>query len=597
MQVRVPVIVKDKAVYEHLDIEPTEQITVEADVFLDGPVSPRVAVLDFEPDSGALAPPARFAAPADPASWGSYDVPRPVRKGDIDVDPVATVVSVFGTVHKTIAMFEEQDALGRPVDWAFDAPQLLVVPRAGEMPNAYYERESHSLQFFFFPGPPGFHDPTGVGSQARSTYTANSQDIVAHETAHALLDGIAPDLYSAISPQSLAIHEAVADLASLLVSLRSRELTRYVLGKYGGQIYDSNAFSGLAEQFAMDLKREGHYLRYLNNPTRVQDVPRHEPHDLSTVLSGAFYQLLLKTYENLRQYYASEPGPDRPVVAEPEAAYVVKTAIGGELLSPTQSASGSLGPDAKALFVAAERIKRTLLRGLDYLPPGDVNFADLARAVLAADKASHPDSSTFREWLVQQFLTRGIGRYPEDLEVKTNFVCDLLRGVDIADLLSSDFAAYRFAERNRAWLNIPPDTPFVVRPRLELTKLYWRSDAQCTVREVLFKVSWSEREDNHSGGGLPLQRQYRAGTTLAVGLDRPEQPYVRALITSSRLQADREATDAMLKALIEKEQLHVSATASSGPPLLHGAIEADVGSGVLSVHGMARMLHVTAETR
>jgi hypothetical protein len=150
MQVSVPVIVKDPVVTGFNDINPTEKITVEADVFLDGPVSPRVAVLDFEPNSGALAAPARFAAPKTAAERGSYDVPHPVSMDHPDVDPVATAVSVFGAVHKTVGMFEEMDALGRPVYWAFDAPQLLVVPRAGEMANAYYERESHSLQFFFF---------------------------------------------------------------------------------------------------------------------------------------------------------------------------------------------------------------------------------------------------------------------------------------------------------------------------------------------------------------------------------------------------------------------------------------------------------------
>jgi hypothetical protein len=141
MQVRVPVIVKDPVVPQYKDVQPTEEITIEDGAFLDGPVSPRVAVLDFEPGKGTLAPPARSLAPKGRSKRGTYDVAHPVSIGAPDVDPIAATVSVFGAVHKTIALFEEPDALGRAVDWAFDAPQLLVVPRAGEMAK----RESHSV--------------------------------------------------------------------------------------------------------------------------------------------------------------------------------------------------------------------------------------------------------------------------------------------------------------------------------------------------------------------------------------------------------------------------------------------------------------------
>ncbi|MCI0348450.1 MAG: hypothetical protein L0Z53_03405, partial [Acidobacteriales bacterium] len=65
-------------------------------------------------------------------------------------DPSFMQVVVFGGVMKTMQMFEEADNLGRRIRWAFDGPQLLVVPRAGDWANAYYERESRSLQFFYF---------------------------------------------------------------------------------------------------------------------------------------------------------------------------------------------------------------------------------------------------------------------------------------------------------------------------------------------------------------------------------------------------------------------------------------------------------------
>ena len=124
-------------------------------------------------------------------------------------------------------MFEEDDALGRKLVWGFDGPQLLIIPRAGEWANAYYQRETRSLQFFFFDNPQ---------QEGDIVYTSLSRDIVSHETGHAILDGIAPNLYDAITPQALALHEGVADLTAALMAFRSGNLRKASLGQKDGGI-------------------------------------------------------------------------------------------------------------------------------------------------------------------------------------------------------------------------------------------------------------------------------------------------------------------------------------------------------------------------
>ena len=183
MKVQVPVIVKDPEVSDYKGIHPTEIVDIDEDRCLDGPISPRVAVLDFDPKSGRLESGVPFVAAADPRKPGSYDIPDPLTSAGGPISREAAAVSLFGTIHKTLQLFEEPDALGREVTWAFDSPQLLAVPRAGDWPNAFYERESRSVQFFSF------------DSGGRTVFTGHSQDIVAHETAHAIVDGVAPDLY------------------------------------------------------------------------------------------------------------------------------------------------------------------------------------------------------------------------------------------------------------------------------------------------------------------------------------------------------------------------------------------------------------------
>lgn len=586
MRIEVPVIVKDPEVSDFKEIAPTEQIAIEENLFLDGPISPRVALLDFDPENGALAPGVAFLSPAAPEASGAYRIDRPVLPGDDFVSREAAAVSTFGAVHKTLQLFEEDDALGRRVAWAFDAPQLLVVPRAGEWANAYYERESHSLQFF------QFH----ADGRGRPVFTCHSQDIVAHETAHAILDGVAPDLYSAISPQSLAIHESVADLASLLCSIRCKELTRRVLDQTGGRIERSSIFSGLAEQFGAALDRNRPYLRDLHNDRALRPgsgvtvVDRGDPHSLSEVLSGACYSVLLDLYRELHSDYRAQETAREELVGAPEAAYVQSVVEG----TAPRRTRDDLAAASKALFIASERLKRTLLRGLDYLPPGDVSFADLARAVLASDRASHPDSAQQRRWFEREFLRRGVVAKLSELEVPTNYSHAALAGVDLEALAESDYVAYEFVRRNRPLFGIPEEASFEVRPRLDVTKRYWHRDGDAMARELLLKASWTELEPNRVGENLPRRRRYLAGATLAI--EWSDRPKIRALLRSGRNRAERADTDKLLARLLAADALRLgdAALGPGGLPL-RGVIAADVAAGALRVRSAGRMLHVTQE--
>jgi hypothetical protein len=561
MKIRIPMMVQDAMVTSYKEMnEHIEEVEIEEEFFLDGPVSKRVAVLDFDSKTGELLAGARFQPPPEDRKLGHYEI---ANKDDIQAHDF-NQVSVFATVLKTMYLFEDEDTLGRPLVWGFDAPQLLVVPRAGEWANAFYERESHSLQFFYFPALRG----------GRMIYTSLSRDIIAHETGHAILDGIAPDLYNALTPQSLALHEAIADLTALLSAFSSRKLRDTVLKQTGSSINEVTAFSEIAEEFgnASDPECRATSLRSLVNKKtldskdtsrdeldRPNRVARNEPHELSEVLSGALYTLMSRLYEKLKQKYHS--------------------------------------PD-KALPVAAEQFKRMIFRALDYLPPGEISFTDYGHALIAADQAAHPDDREEREWVSREFVHRHMAPNLTALKVKTNFEEKALKDLDIQTLVDSDWAAYEFANRNRKLLHIPDSIHFRVRPRLDVTKLYYHREGEERIRECLFKVSWDYKEPNRLGPSFPRERQITVGTTLAIDWKTKK---IRALLTSDpgeKRQEDREQQqedrDAMFQRLIDDSILQVGSRAV-GPDgkLLRSAIRAETMNGLMRVRGAARMLHIT----
>ena len=126
---------------------------------------------------------------------------------------------VYAVAMKTIAHFEK--ALGREAMWADHDPaggqkgqflqRLRVHPHALRAANAFYSPAKKALLFGYFrAGTDGLHVP---GS---TVFSCLSSDIVAHETAHALLDGMHSRFIEPTHPDGLAFHEAFADIVAIL---------------------------------------------------------------------------------------------------------------------------------------------------------------------------------------------------------------------------------------------------------------------------------------------------------------------------------------------------------------------------------------------
>lgn len=563
MKVRVHMMIQDPLTARYKGIDPVEGFDItKEEFFLDGPITERVAVLDFNPETEALLPGVHFIPPPPNRKLGGYGTSL---GNDVHTNKFIQV-NVFATILKTMYMFEnEEDGLGRKLSWAFNSPQLLVIPRAGEWANAFYQRDSHSIQLYYFP------DPRNGGQHI---YTCLSRDIIAHEAGHAILDSIAPDLYNAVTPQSLALHEAIADITALLMAFESHTLRQAVLDYTRGSIENSTAFSAIGEEFGYNLDPQNHAscLRSLLNENNLKKgdpdcVNRYQPHELSTVLSGALYRIMVNMHEKYKDEYSD-----------------------GDI-NKRFSVSG------KALAVAASRFKSIFLRALDYLPSGEVSFADYGRSIIATDQALHRNATQECKWIEAEFVRRGMALKKNALSVKTNFNHNALNKVDIQTLAESDWAAYDFANKNRKLLRIPRKTSFKVLPRLDVKKLYFRDDTSKYVRECILKVSWDQIEDNQLGSVFPDCRRITVGTTLVIDWDTKE---IRLILTSDHsrnhdeLEEQKEDRDKMLRYLVDEDLLKLGphAYGSNNKPL-DSVVNAQSTHGCLRVQNTARMLYLT----
>jgi hypothetical protein len=153
---------------------------------------------------------------------------------------------VYAVAMKTIEHFES--ALGRKALWAprmrSDSGlqhdqyvrQLRIYPPAVRAANAFYSPPRKALLLGYFASSPTFETLPG-----RLIFAALSSDIVAHETTHALRDGLHRFLLDPSNDDVLAFHEAFADIVALFQHFSMPELLRHAISTTRGDLRLSEA--------------------------------------------------------------------------------------------------------------------------------------------------------------------------------------------------------------------------------------------------------------------------------------------------------------------------------------------------------------------
>ncbi len=278
---------------------------------------------------------------------------------------------------------------------------MRVYPHALREANAYYSPEKKALLFGYFRAP---QSARGLLAPGGTVFACLSHDIVAHETTHALLDGLHRYFNEASNPDVLAFHEAFADVVALLQHFSSAEVLRdQIAWTQGDLAHHENLLGGLAVEFGQ-ARGLGGALRDAiggwedgvwkpRQPTGTEYRATLEPHDRGSVLVSALFDAYLTIYKR-------------------RVTPLLRVASNGS----AGKMPGEMHPDlvellAQEAATAARQLLLMCVRALDYVPPVDVTFGEYLRALVTADADLVPDDDlNYRLAVINAFAQRGI--YP-----------------------------------------------------------------------------------------------------------------------------------------------------------------------------------------
>ena len=330
---------------------------------------------------------------------------------------------VFAVAMNTIRNFER--ALGRTVFWALpdDDPRaeakkragggrrkedyppftrrLRIYPHALREANAYFSPGKGALLFGYFKS-----RPRSDGDEGQWIFTCLSQDIITHETTHAILHGMRRRGIEPVNPDSLAFHEGFADTVALLQHFTMENVVRHELARTGGELRSESLLNGLASQFGHATGRGGALRMALETLQQEQHAAKasggkqdetaavktiagtSQPHDRGQCLVAAVFDTFVTIYERRTD----------------DLFRIAGVARGSRNLS--EKLVARLAQDASK---TAHSVLEMCVRGLDYLPPVAATFGDYLRAMITADADLVPeDKLNFRIALAESFRKRGV---------------------------------------------------------------------------------------------------------------------------------------------------------------------------------------------
>lgn len=393
-----------------------------------GPWGPRFHVVDYSTVDRTLEPAFDFdrSGPGEP-----QDLFAEATDGELLADRRFHAQNVFAIASRTLAAFEF--ALGRRIPWSFDSHQLYLVPHAFREPNAFYSDAEQALLF------------GDVVASGRMVSTSLSHDIVAHETTHAILDGLRERFDVPGLPDQAAFHEGFADVVALLsVFGLSEVVDRLISQRPDGTLRDTDVTPGrlrelslvrLAEEFGDALHDErGQGLRNsatLEPSEGWKDLDRAEwlePHRRGEILVAAVMHALIELWSERLKTLVQHGELNRARAAEDGAK-------------------------------VADHLLTMMIRAIDYCPPVEFEFADFLDAALIADQEVVPeDRYRYREALMRGFDAFGIRPRRWPLSVTGTPDTYTYRGFNYLALRSDREEVYRFVWQNADTLGIPRTT-------------------------------------------------------------------------------------------------------------------------------------------